>query len=85
MKPSRPRLNLEEVRRPLLIQHVKRRTAFHAKSTVVGVASVMRCMGEYLVKDGVWTQNAMRWVRGPRLDPRGRLPKRVGAEHLKQI
>ena len=27
----------------------------------------------------------MRWVRGPRLDPRGRLPKRIGAEHLKRI
>jgi len=85
LKRCRPRLNLEAVRGPLLIQYIKRRTAFHAKATVVGVVSVMRCMGEYLVQEGVWIQNPMRWVRGPRLDPRGRLPKRIGAEHLKKI
>ena len=85
LKRTRPRLNLEEVRGPLLIQYIKRRTAFRAKTTVAGVVSVMRCMGEYLVQAGVWTQNPVRWIRGPRLDPRGRLPKRIGAEHLKKI
>jgi len=85
LKRSRPKLNLEEVRGPLLIQYIKRRTVFRAKTTVAGVVSVMRCMGEYLVREGVWTQNPMRWIRGPRLDPRARLPKRIGAEHLKKI
>lgn len=85
LKRTRPRLNLEEVRGPLLIQYIKRRTAFRAKTTVAGLVSVMRCMGEYLVQAGVWTQNPVRWIRGPRLDPRGRLPKRIGAEHLKRI
>ena len=50
LKRSRPRLNLEEVRGPLLIQYIKRRTAFRSKATVVGVVSVMRCLGEYLVQ-----------------------------------
>ncbi len=27
----------------------------------------------------------MRWIRGPRLDSRGRLPRRIGAEHLKKL
>jgi site-specific recombinase XerD len=85
MKRRRPKPNLEEVDGVLLIDYIKSRTAFHAKATVAGVASVMRCMGEYLVQEGMWSQNPMRWVRGPRLDPRGRLPRRIGKEHLKQI
>ena len=46
---------------------------------------MMRCMGEYLVQEGVWTKNPMRWIRGPRLDWRGRLPRRIGKEHLRKI
>jgi integrase/recombinase XerD len=69
----------------MLIEYIRSRTRFHAKTTVAGVASKMRCMGEYLVQEGVWNKNPMRWIKGPRLDPRGRLPKRIGQEHLKKI
>jgi site-specific recombinase XerD len=85
LKRRRGRVNLEEVEGTLLIEYIKSRTAFHAKATVAGVVSVMRCMGEYLVQEGIWTKNPMRWVRGPRLDPRGRLPRRIGREHLRKI
>jgi site-specific recombinase XerD len=69
----------------LLIEYLRRRTHFHAKATVAGVASKLRCMGEYLVEQGVWRQNPMRWVRGPRLDPRGKMPRRIGTGHLQKI
>jgi site-specific recombinase XerD len=85
MKRRRPKPSLEEVDGPLLIAYVQSRTRFHAKATVAGVVSKMRGMGEYLVQQGVWTKNPMRWVRGPRLDPRGRLPRRIGKEHLTKI
>ena len=85
LKRRRPRPNLEEVDGLILIEYVRSRTRFHAKATVAGVASKMRCMGEYLVQEGMWAKNPMRWVRGPRLDPRGRLPKRIGQEHLKKL
>ncbi len=85
MKRRRPRLELEQVDHEVLREYLGRRTKFHAKSTVAGVASELRCMGEYLVMEGVWRKNAMRWIRGPRLDPRGRLPRRIGADHLKRI
>lgn len=85
MKRMRPRVDLEQVDHDVVIEYIRKRTGFHAKATVAGVASVLRCMGEYLVMEGVWRKNPLRWIRGPRLDPRGRLPRRIGAEHLKRI
>ena len=85
LRRRRPRPRLEEVDGQLLIQYLRSRTHFRAKATVVGVASRLRCFGEYLVLQGVWSQNPMRWVRGPRLDPRGKLPRRISAEHLRQL
>jgi site-specific recombinase XerD len=49
------------------------------------VSSQLRCFGEYLLEQGIWVQNPMRWVRGPRLDPRGKLPRRIGSEHLSKL
>ena len=85
MKRRRPRPNLEEVAGPVLIEYVRSRTRFHAKTTVVAVTSQLRCLGEHLVRAGVWRQNPLRWIKGPRLDARGRLPKRIGQEHLKKL
>ena len=85
LKRRRPKPNLEEVDGPMVIAYLRRRTHFHAKATVSGVASKMRCLGEYLVEQGIWRQNPMRWVKGPRLDARGKLPRRIGAEHLKKL
>src|SRR4051794_6631284 len=85
LKRRRPKPRLEEVSGQLLIQYLRSRTKFRAKATVAGVVSKLRCFGEYLVHEGVWSQNPMRWVRGPRLDPRGKLPRRIGGEHLRQL
>jgi site-specific recombinase XerD len=85
MKRRRPQPRLEDVGHEILIEYLKRRTHFHAKSTVSSIASKMRCMGEYLVHQGVWQQNPMRWVKGPRLDPRGKLPRRIGSAHLSKL
>ncbi len=85
LKRRRPKPNLEEVDGQLLIKYLKRRAHFRSKATLAGVASQLRCFGEYLLEQSVWLQNPMRWVRGPRLDPRGKLPRRIGAEHLGKI
>jgi site-specific recombinase XerD len=85
LKGRRPRPNLEEVDGQVLIKYLKRRGHFRSKATLAGAASHLRCFGEYLVEQAVWLQNPMRWVQGPRLDPRGKLPRRIGAEHLGKI
>ncbi|HWH71251.1 MAG TPA: site-specific integrase, partial [Candidatus Sulfotelmatobacter sp.] len=68
LKRRRPKPKLEEVNGQMLIEYLKRRTHFHSKATVSGVTSKLRCLGQYLVEQGVWAQNPMRWIRGPRLD-----------------
>jgi site-specific recombinase XerD len=85
LKRRRPRPKLEEVDGQVIIAYLRQRTHFHAKATVSGVASKLRCMGEYLVEQGIWRQNPMRWIKGPRLDWRGRLPRRIGSEHLQRL
>jgi integrase/recombinase XerD len=85
LKGRRPKPKLEEVDGQLLIKYLKQRAHFRSRATLAGVSSQLRCFGEYLLEQGVWLQNPMRWVRGPRLDPRGKLPRRIGAEHLGKI
>jgi site-specific recombinase XerD len=85
LKRRRPRPHLEEVDGQLLIKYLRGRAHFRSKATLAGISSMVRCFGEHLLQQGVWPQNPMRWVRGPRLDPRGKLPRRIGTEHLGKI
>jgi len=85
LKRRRPKPRLEEIDGQTLIAYLRQRTPFRAKSTVAGVASKLRCLGEYLVHQGIWLQNPMRWVRGPRLNPGGNMPRRIGPSHLSKL
>src|SRR5215472_11739962 len=77
MKRRRPRPNLEEIDADLLVQYLRSRSSFRSKATVYRTLSVMRGMGEYLVREGVWTANALRWMKGPKVSPYARLPRRI--------
>jgi site-specific recombinase XerD len=59
--------------------------AFRSKATVSGTMSVMRGMGEFLVREGVWPTNPLRWLRGPKLDARMRVPRRIGSEQMEAL
>jgi site-specific recombinase XerD len=85
LKRRRPRPALEEVGSDLLIAYVRARSAFHAKSTLSGVMSKLRGWGEFLTRQGVWSSNPLRWMRGPRLDPRSPLPRRISRSALSEI
>jgi site-specific recombinase XerD len=85
LKGRRPRPRLESVDADLVIRYVRERTTFRAKGTVSGQLSVLRGMGEFLVREGLWSSNPLRWIRGPRLDPRCRLPKRLGPQLMKRL
>lgn len=82
LKARRPRPALEAVSGEQLVAYIRSRSAYHARASVAGVVSKLRCMGEFLVRKEVWQGNPLRWIRGPRLDPRARLPKRIGKESL---
>lgn len=82
LKARRPKPVLEAVTPDQLVQYIRTRSAYHARASVAGVVSTLRCMGEFLVRKALWQSNPLRWIRGPKLDPRSRLPKRIGKENL---
>lgn len=85
MKRRRPRPSLEQVDGPLIVAYVRARMAFRSKSTVYGTMSVMRGMGEFLVREGQWRSNPLRWLKGPRIDARSRVPRRIGEEQMERL
>jgi site-specific recombinase XerD len=85
LRRRRPRPKLEEVDSDLLVRYVSSRSAFRSRQLVAGVLSKMRSMGDYLVREGLWTSNPMRWMRGPKLDPRAKLPRRVHRSDLEKL
>jgi len=85
LKNRRPRPHLEEVNSDLLIAYIRARSAFHSKATLSAVISKMRGMGEFLTREGVWISNPLRWMRGPKLDPYRRLPRRISPTVMTEI
>lgn len=85
MKRRRPRPKLEEVGAELLTAYLHSRRSFRAKSTVYGTLSVMRGMGDYLVREGVWISNPLRWMRGPKVTPYSRLPQRIDVAQMEAL
>lgn len=85
MNRRRPRVQLERVDPDLLVSFMHRQTSFRSKSTVYGTLSVMRGMGDYLVREGVWSANPLRWMKGPKLTPYHRLPKRIDSSQMQEL
>jgi site-specific recombinase XerD len=85
LKRQRPRPTLESITMEQIVEYIRSRAAFHTKTSVCGVVSHLREMGEYLVRQGLWTSNLLRWIRGPKADPWARLPKQIGKAHLKAL
>jgi site-specific recombinase XerD len=85
VKQRRPRPALDDVSSELIVKYIQVRSAFHTKSTVSSVMSKLRGMGEFLVHEGVWASNPLRWLQGPKLDARHKLPKRISREAMTEI
>ncbi len=54
LKNLRPRAALDEVNAELIIRYLRGRAAYRSKATLSGAMSKLRCMGEFLVREGVW-------------------------------
>ncbi len=85
LKNLRPRPALDEVNADLIIRYLRGRAAYRAKATLSGAMSKLRCMGEFLVREAVWLNNPLRWLRGPKLDIRSRLPRRISPEVMRGL
>jgi site-specific recombinase XerD len=85
LKRRKPKPKIEGVGSDLILDYIRARTAFHSKASVCSVMSHIRCMGEYLVNQGVWQQNPLRWIQSPKIDPRRNLPRRIEREHMHKL
>jgi site-specific recombinase XerD len=45
----------------------------------------MRGFGEYLVQQDLWKISPIRWIKGPKVTPYSRLPKRIDREHMEAL
>jgi site-specific recombinase XerD len=85
LKSRRPRPILEAIAPELHVRYLAHRTPFRAKATVYGTLSTMRCFGDYLVREGLWRQNTLRWMKGPKITPYSRLPRRIERAHMEAL
>lgn len=85
LKNRRPRPKLEELNVDALIGYFRSRTAYRSKATVCGSMSIVRGLGEFLVQREVWASNPLRWMRGPKLRPDNRIPRRIHAAAMKSL
>jgi site-specific recombinase XerC len=85
MTRRRPAVHLERVDADLLVSFLKKQTSFRSKATVYGTLSVMRGMGDYLVREGVWISNPLRWMKGPKVSAYHRLPKRIDRAQMQAM
>lgn len=85
LKQRKPRPKISEIDIHLIHTYIKRRSAFNSKSSTCGVIGSMRLMGDLLVEEGHWIQNPLRWISGPKLNNRSKIPKNYHRSDLKKI
>ena len=85
LKRRRPRVTIERIDAELITRYIASCSSFRAKATVYGTLSTMRCFGDYLVKQGLWTVNPLRWMKGPKVTPYSRLPQRIDHAHQEAL
>ena len=65
LKHRRPRPLLEDVGCDEVVKYIQGRGQFRSKSTVAGIFTALRGMGEFLVREEIWASNPLRWMAGP--------------------
>jgi site-specific recombinase XerD len=68
-----------------IIRYIRDRNLCRSRSLICTNISSMRGMGEYLVRQGIWTSNPLRWIAAPKRDPRHRLPQRIDRERMTRL
>jgi site-specific recombinase XerD len=85
LKARRPRIGIERIDADSITRYIESCSTFRAKATVYGTLSTMRGFGDYLVREGLWTINPLRWMKGPKVTPYSRLPKRIDHAHMQAM
>ena len=85
LKKRRPRIVIEGIDADAITAYITKCTSFRSKATVYATLSTMRGFGDYLVRQGLWKINPLRWMKGPKVTPYSRLPKRIDPVHMETM
>ena len=85
LKKRRPRIMIEHIDADTITRYMEACASFRSKATVYGMLSTMRGFGDYLVRQGLWKINPLRWMKGPKVTPYSRLPKRIDQAHMEAL
>lgn len=85
LKKRRPRVSIEQIGVDLITSYIAIGGSFRSKSTVYSTLSTMRGFGDFLVRQGLWKLNPLRWMKGPKVSPYSRLPKRIDRSHMEAM
>jgi site-specific recombinase XerD len=85
LKKRRPRIAIEGIDADSITAYIAKCTSFRSKATVYATLSTMRGFGDYLVRQGLWKLNPLRWMKGPKVTPYSRLPKRIDQVHMEAL
>jgi site-specific recombinase XerD len=85
LKRRRPRVMIEQIDAEMITRYLTACYTFRAKATVYSTLSTMRVFGDYLVGEGLWTINPLRWMKGPKVTPYSHLPKRIDRTHMEAM
>jgi len=69
----------------MIRRYIANCSSFRAKATVYETLSTMRGFGDYLVRQGLWKINPVGWMKGPKVTPYSRLPKRIDRAHMEAM
>jgi site-specific recombinase XerD len=85
LKQRRPRVAIERIDADLITRYIESCSSFRAKATVYSTLSQMRGFGDYLAAEGLWLANPLRWMKGPKVTPYSRLPKRIDRSQMEAM
>jgi site-specific recombinase XerD len=85
LKRRRPRVAIERIDVGLITRYMASCASFRSKSTVYSTLSTMRGFGDYLVREGLWRISPLRWMKGPKVSPYSRLPRRIDQAHMEAM
>ena len=85
LKKRRPRIAIEHVDAETITHYISNLHQLPAKAAVYGTLNTMRGFGDYLVRQGLWKINPLRWMKGPKVTLYNRLPKRIDQAHMEAM
>ena len=77
LKRRRPKVRIEAISRLQIEQYIGGRGVCRSKWTQYCVVSHLRQIGHFLVGEQLWQENPLRWIKGPRVNGRMKLPRGV--------